>query len=828
MDFIRATIKGLFYDIPINAIGPMICGDKSVTIINCLEEVLKWKERFFTMSEIKILTDIVTKNWMLCDMRGRKFHAEEKNRIFLPLNQFSKDVIDDSDEEPRIKFSNLLRWHELAMYIGEDLLVTAYLAERDAYCRRERISFVWPDVLHHDNHQLNHILDSGLCDVHAHLGATTDVFGINWISIMNNPTTNKWKNEAYQDFDILLHDNLNTMPLRQWGWLAAVIRENIYQLTNNGQHLDHNQLCELWRDYNRGIYDLVDTYAQINAHKEEAYKMPNGDCFDYAITTPHVSELSNEELSSPYMIHSGERYLLYKFFYMYFCRDAKAISAAPWMYLYLLIKIKFRREFIETNPLLGLSNFQSYEHRKKWFINNNDVMYKYAVQTSIGDRKKNFLEARVCADVVDKIRFTKTAAQMDNNPKLSVFDCIFNNSCYLSTSENNHLSFVIHFIKQPNDKKSEQEGMLRHSELRQNINKDMTKILTAVKKNKTANDKGLPLLYGIDAAGNELSCRPEVFAPYFRWAKAEGLRFFTYHAGEDFYDLVDGIRAIDELMLFMEYSHGCRIGHALALGINAFKYYSNRHNNVIMPKQVLLDNLVWMIHKSRILNHRLQPSTEEFCQRTIHQLFIEIGYRNTTNEYNYWQSMLLRGDKSDFMCDEDESYNTMSRLTALCPKQECIEARMNEEAKKLHQIYETSKKIKKEGSKPCAYQLPKTFHKDVTVLQEAILCDIEHKGICIECNPTSNLQIGPFDKYDELPILRFMSVGNDGKGHSIQISINTDDRGIFATSLQNEYSLIAASMHKQMDEQSHPKYSADEINQYIKRIIDHSQNMRFQ
>ena len=135
--------------------------------------------------------------------------------------------------------------------------------------------------------------------------------------------------------------------------------------------------------------------------------------------------------------------------------------------------------------------------------------------------------------------------------------------------------------------------------------------------------------------------------------------------------------------------------------------------------------------------------------------------------------------------------------------------------------------VRKKGNEPCSYHLPKTIHRDVFVLQEAMLSDIEHKGICIECNPSSNLQIGYFNRYDELPLFRFMSIDPTEKSHSLQISINTDDRGVFATSLVNEYSLIAASLYKQVGEGSRPKYSADEINQYLKRIIDHSKYMRF-
>ena len=60
------------------------------------------------------------------------------------------------------------------------------------------------------------------------------------------------------------------------------------------------------------------------------------------------------------------------------------------------------------------------------------------------------------------------------------------------------------------------------------------------------------------------------------------------------------------------------------------------------------------------------------------------------------------------------------------------------------------------------------------------------KGIVIETNPSSNIVIGPIDEYGEHTIHHFFKDG-------IIASINTDDKGIFSTSLCNEYSLYANS-----------------------------------
>ena len=59
----------------------------------------------------------------------------------------------------------------------------------------------------------------------------------------------------------------------------------------------------------------------------------------------------------------------------------------------------------------------------------------------------------------------------------------------------------------------------------------------------------------------------------------------------------------------------------------------------------------------------------------------------------------------------------------------------------------------------------------------------------VESNPTSNLMIGPFDMYKELPTMK-LSKGN------VNVSVNTDAKGVFSTSLYTEYSLLALAMQK--------------------------------
>ena len=63
-------------------------------------------------------------------------------------------------------------------------------------------------------------------------------------------------------------------------------------------------------------------------------------------------------------------------------------------------------------------------------------------------------------------------------------------------------------------------------------------------------------------------------------------------------DLADGLRAIDEAILFCGLTRDSRIGHALALGTDSREYYKGKHGAVVMSKQDWIDNIAWIHGKS--------------------------------------------------------------------------------------------------------------------------------------------------------------------------------------------------------------------------------------
>ena len=113
----------------------------------------------------------------------------------------------------------------------------------------------------------------------------------------------------------------------------------------------------------------------------------------------------------------------------------------------------------------------------------------------------------------------------------------------------------------------------------------------------------------------EFTCRKNVH-PGLEKERQIGKLHATYHAGEDFLDITDGLRAIDEAILFCDLKRGSRIGHGLALGISPYEYYKYKGYKIVIPKQILLDDVVWMLQKASemgcIIESRLKNELLEY------------------------------------------------------------------------------------------------------------------------------------------------------------------------------------------------------------------------
>ena len=225
------------------------------------------------------------------------------------------------------------------------------------------------------------------------------------------------------------------------------------------------------------------------------------------------------------------------------------------------------------------------------------------------------------------------------------------------------------------------------------------------------------------------------------------------------------------------------------MGVNAERYYKDRGRNVIVTRQTLLDNLVWFLGMQTRYRFPLTRSVRSILVEKIRELYGEIGYSVPFDLDKYQKSMKLRGD---FPLKGIKGEGMATFVNCSLGEGRTLDSlRRNADVKTLFDEYIGNEDIHKKGEEIIHWKMPVGIEEGLQRIQEALLDVIGKKKIAIESCPTSNYMIGPFERYDELPLHKFQNRLTQNN-----ISINTDDKGIIATSIEGEYALIAAAMAK--------------------------------
>ena len=586
---------------------------------------------------------------------------------------------------------------------------------------------------------------------------------------------------------------------------------------------------------------------------------------DYAIDNePYPSGYEEDRRTSPdYAVHNyerriyhslaGEQKLQYHLFRAIFEGNPGIKPYADLVYAYFLIYAKFRSELVQVNRTVGFDNFRQYQDRKDCFSWNypdyTALRERVAQQSVLLNPQIRALEGRMIPKdsysalkkrIADEYRYAVSAAPQDNaGQREHILHCA-----------EDKLHYVLHFPKAKHtflspDKGGEYREALypRDHRLREDIRRRADAILLGRRLNPmiTCIDPVLPdgneltilpfaRVTGIDACANEIGCRPEVFAPAFRKIRQEkssaearidpakpeivpALKI-TYHAGEDFLDLIDGLRAIDEAVRFLEMENGDRLGHAIALGIDAESWYSSKNDTVILPKQDLLDNMAWLLEQMRRYGI-YERDTEDAAQTVFRECFGDIYLENADTQLSvlysvttedYLASMRLRGNDPMLYLDassaepeacrrflnglrEEETFAPWKTVKASSDHSSAVSCL-------LYHLYHFCPKVKWAGDVQTEYRVPYSVVRTVEKIQKRMQKEIAERNIGIETNPSSNYLISTFRDYGKHPIFAFNDTGlyDDPENPRLQVSVNTDDLGVFDTTLENEYALLASAL----------------------------------
>lgn len=556
---------------------------------------------------------------MLFEQCMQEYDKSDLRSHFDLLAKFGEQTLEMKGDVPLVKFDTLLEWRDVTHQLGQAIVVTAFLAKNSLLNNIEYTYWNWPTALRSNNRQLQNVLNSGMSENHYHLNGSTQIFPISWVCIMNNP--------------IIIHNRIkyidgNLYPRWMFGnadnteaWEnllknAAIIRLKLFAKLRGGS------ISLFSSDVSLTSFSDIQKASKRMSHLY-AYKTEQNKYLDYAL----LKELGQNNMSYNRIL-TGERKFLYDCFKASFSGGFTKKERNQFYY-YLLVKNRFRCEIIQSNNMTGFSNFSKYQSRKFLFFRDMDEYEREAVRLSLNETLQcqsiRSLETRImpktfphrlCQSIDFYDRFYREAQRegTGTHPPEEFFNKRMSAQTSQPNPQKNFAGFgeqknidkpilpyfyVLHYPKGTTKLKESQEFVPHAKNSAQRVkNLRYSKSISyTLSRSETMRSR----VRGIDTCSHEIGCRPEVFATDFRYlenyhmSKSKAMsvsnqKVFlylgrTYHVGEDFLDLVDGMRAIDETMQFLNFKNGDRLGHALALGLNPKDHYRYKGNRVILSQQ---------------------------------------------------------------------------------------------------------------------------------------------------------------------------------------------------------------------------------------------------
>lgn len=346
---------------------------------------------------------------------------------------------------------------------------------------------------------------------------------------------------------------------------------------------------------------------------------------------------------------------------------------------------------------------------------------------------------------------------------------------------NSELKLIAHFIKQPDKNR---DDFIRFKNLRTSLRQKST-VLAELHDGNTKESKKV---VGIDAAASEFDTPPEVFATSFRFLRERGYQHFTYHAGEDFFHILSGLRTMYEAVDYLRMQRGDRIGHGTACGVSPDVWRDNIGERLLIRQGEYLDDLIFSFHL-------ISSGQDEELKKLLPRIGMKIDNMSFDVYHSYLpvlahiKAWLLRGDDPEAITQKENPDETEKLFLKYHQKETDVE---------YNRIIEVS-----------TYDI---FDSEALVrMQQLLLKELHDREIVIETLPTSNVVIGNHHDFSTYHLLNWLTWKKEGKPIP-PIVLGTDDVGIFATNIYNEYcNLYCQLLYKK-------QWNSNEIMEVIKEL----------
>ncbi|MEB3780137.1 MAG: hypothetical protein GSR85_07900 [Desulfurococcales archaeon] len=292
---------------------------------------------------------------------------------------------------------------------------------------------------------------------------------------------------------------------------------------------------------------------------------------------------------------------------------------------------------------------------------------------------------------------------------------------------------------------------------------------------------------GFDVAGVEINTPNWVFSPFMNIfvPAIENLLnkrlIITYHAGEEYYDVFDGLRRMYEVIVLIGLRPGDRIGHGLALGLHrmANTYYKPLIDLLydrLLEYKLFRDNIIDYGYKIGIW---LEGEIKKLANYVFNESYniddlidaYEALYKPFLLSGSIWSSLPYRYTKH---VDELYLYSGFIRYGGNLQANQGIIDILN---KYLNDPF-TSRR----GSNNVAVTLGIEYKKRAEEIGNYLINEIGRRNIYIEVCPTSNAVLHDIEPIPH-PVISSMSRYNL---HKNNIKIGSDNPAIIDTNIINE------------------------------------------
>jgi len=668
----------------------------------------------------------------------------------------------------RVKQSKFNEWQFLIADVPPLLLKMAYLVDSESpldYSNLAEVMAYFKNKILPNSHytalalpyipEMEHLLKErgGFNDMHIHLNGSTE-FDLVWQFCLAFPTS------IQADFARKANEEYVKELCEQVG-------------------LDQRLICyylQVARRIKNLIYTIVfepGTLKNIDFRKTKAEILTDSGDVENDPFQLMLSETSGGYLPSEYMM-SAEA-LMYVVV-LSVLRKTQSEHLAMLFHWYLLIMGRFNNMLVQQNDEKGFDQFQKFTLTE--IRNRTEEQYKLLFRQLEGNDSKlaRYIEGRFAPKITTG-KNVRLVYQIVRDWENLNFDC-----------KDARLRLVAHFIKSKKNKKDKDNKYLRFYDFRTNLFVQANELIHTYKEYETFKQ----YVVGIDAASNEMFVPADVFAPDFRRIRRACHLPVTYHAGEDFYSLLGGIRAVYEAIHFLDLTSGERIGHACALGLDAALWYSCVNDSINIQQGYLLDNLVFVGHliESEKLEQlynihlRLIPIICELSKKVYGNVCSLCDLIEAWEWRRYNPYMVLANDI--FEAQYRVSFDAIEY-------QDVKNINHNSSAFEIYSKFQTNECFDQYEEvisiQPSDYLSP----DEVTLLQQAVLKVMSVKGIAIEALPTSNIHIGYYKNYDVYHIWNWLNWSKAGLAIP-PILLGTDDCGIFSTNIYNEYAHLFCNL----------------------------------